>query len=83
MGVINPNQLAAIPIMDREECAVLYGPKPAPMRSKDDKNDIYDIVVHTEKHKSQSLSIFRSGSEQEARLVETAKFQKDKPAKFQ
>jgi len=67
VGVINPNQLAAIPIMDREECAVLYGPKPAPMRSKDDKNDIYDIVVHTEKHKSQSLSIFRSGSEQEAR----------------
>ena len=54
--------------MDREGCAVLYGPKPASFRSnKDDKNDIYDIVVHTEKHKSQSLSIFRTGSEPEAR----------------
>ena len=54
--------------MDREGCAVLYGPKPASFRSnKDDKNDIYDIVVHTEKRKSQSLSIFRTGSEPEAR----------------
>ena len=70
VSVVSATHLAPVPIMDREGCAVLYGPKPASFRTnKDDKNDIYDIVVHTEKHKSQSLSIFRTGSEPEARCA--------------
>ena len=67
--------LAPVPILEREGCIMLYGPKPAATTtgrgrgtSAAEANDTYDIVVHTEKHKTQSLSIFRSATEAEARV---------------
>ena len=62
----DPNDQNYSSLHSREGCMLLYGPKPATMggaRSlKGGGNPVpsYEIVVHSSKYTSQSLSLFRT-----------------------
>ena len=73
--VVNAAELAPTPIVEREGCMLLYGPK-APsglqgvrsMKGGGDTIPTYEIVVHSEKYRHQNLSIYRSTDLADAKL---------------
>lgn len=62
---INPGDFAPVPVQDREDCMLLYGPRT--VKVKKEEMSIFDICCHSDKYPNVGYSLCRLDSKDEAK----------------